>query len=248
MTLQPKIEDVYRLLQESVIYYKSNPLKCLQPQSYATLAKKADLSTENLAKTICDKNRPYFFSRLWHNLKYNPSKIKFEWPLLATFESNVPVEGVFTGSQTNSYNLQIMVVDQYLESTSQVKCEGCGGRTTNDIFKDTEEILFNCLSYLSEVSYVVVDGKGRFYNNDHLTYLVANDLIDNKIDYKSYGNSFSQAIARDNKSVNAYRIDNYGASKLYGTIITVKIPIKVCYTPEFDFTPASKGEIPDTCC
>jgi len=141
-----------------------------------------------------------------------------------------------------------MVLDQYLESIAQAQCVGCDGRTPNDIFKDTEEILFNCLSYLSAVSYVVVDGIGRFYNNDHLDYLYANNLIENKIDYKLYGNSFSQAIVRDNKASNVYRIDNYGASKLYGTIITLKIPIKVCYTPQFIFSPAGKGETSNSCC
>ena len=124
----PKIEDIYQAFKDAVQYYPvpESRLKCHQPQTFAVLDRRSSIGTENLGKVLCDAKLPFFFSRVWHNLKYNPSALKYEWPALLIFETNTPINGILKPSQENCYNLQIMVVDQYNEKCGEL-CTGCDG-------------------------------------------------------------------------------------------------------------------------
>ena len=83
------ITDFYEAIKKIVRTYPTMQLKCWQPQTFAVLPEASDLNSPNLGKVICDKNRPYFYSKLWESKGFTPNTIEFEFPLVVIYEENI---------------------------------------------------------------------------------------------------------------------------------------------------------------
>ena len=126
--------------------------KCRQLQTFRVMQKErgAELISANLGATICDKGKQFFWSRKWHESGYG-DPITFTYPALLLTELSFSTERPFQKQTKRCYNYQIAVVDQQSDDCKTCACESCEKRTVNEIFADTEALLFDALYYLSGV-------------------------------------------------------------------------------------------------
>lgn len=249
--IRPTLEHIYDAFKQAVMYYPvpSNGWKCLQPQSFAVLESRSVLNTENLAKTPCDRLKPFFFSRLWLNKKYNPSDLSFDWPLVAIFEQSGTVNNLNFATQTNEYNIQVVVLDQYKDDCTKGSCQGCSGRVKNEIFTHTEEILFNILSYFKELEFVkLASGEWKLVNKALYNILKETEGLISEHDSTLQGNKIATAISRLNSNAATFRVDDYSTSNLWGSGINLTLSVPYCHTHVYDFSSIDKGIIHDIGC
>ena len=252
------IENYYEALRDSVRFYPnySEGLKCLQPQTFSVIESKSNMSMENLGRTPCDRGKPYFFSRLWKNLKYNPSAVKFQFPLVSAMEISSQVSDLFTRNGVQCYRIELMVSDNYSENCEKGKCAGCDGRSGNEIFRDTEIILNNVLDYLINCNVVRYDGNDRVFLHPKTLSdaLVANGDVTNYVIDKKASNSHEISLRQRNLESNIFRLEgkNGGGGSmndLYGTIIVLNICMNRCisgFEPEIIL--ADEGVVKDIGC
>lgn len=143
--------------RDAVRFHKpESKLRCHRLNAFRAFQQSsaAEMSTPTLGATICDKDKPYFFSRLWHEKKYNPNAIAFDFPLLFLFEIEATARytSISEGLIVVSHHLQVGVVDVYTEpKPSASYCHGCEGRTVNEIYQDTERLLYYALRFVSDL-------------------------------------------------------------------------------------------------
>ena len=248
--MKPRIENIYDALKQAVMYYgmPESGWKCHQPQTFAVMDSKSVLNTENLGKTPCDRLKPFFFSRLWHNKKYNPSELSFEWPLVAVFEMSADIEDLNTPKQSNCYSIQLMVLDQYKDDCTKGSCQGCVGRVKNEIFTDTETMLYNILTYMKYLEWVKIGDEWRLIHSDLLDYYETIPGFIYTKDASGIGYKVSDMFRRKNAATQSFRIEGTSSSNLWGTAIYLKLCVPYCSDYEFDFSNIDKGLIPDVGC
>lgn len=231
-----QIKNIYAALKEAVRYYPTSGDTCNRPQTFAVLANASDLSTQNLGKTICDKNKPYFYSRLWENKKYNPSDLSFQWPAVVVYEENMDVKDQFSKDVTICYNVTISVLDEFNKDCDKLRCTGCKGRTPNEVFQDTEDILFNVLYYLTQL--VITD------DAELLHHTLAATVDDGATAH------YLKSIRQNNSATTtALRFVGQSASNLYGNSIRLKFCFNRCNTGvEWNLEAVDKVEINDVGC
>lgn len=242
------IDDFYKLFNNAVRFYPITSLNCLRPQTFAVLDSMSNLSTPNLAKVLCDKNKPYFYSRIWEDLKYNPSQLKFDYPLVVVFELNGDATDLFSSRQKTCYNLQLMVVDSYKEEKCRecVDCNSCESRTINEIYRDTETILYNILSYLSDL---IVTTSGLVLNLQHFNAL--NVLTPNSLTKDAAkSNKLNDGLRKSNLNNLSFRFEGKGVDNLYGTVINLKVCLDKCNDENMynDIEILNNGEVNDIGC
>lgn len=248
---RPRIEDVYRAFKDAVLYYPTpnDRLRCHWPQTFAVLDRKSNIGTENLGKVSCDARLPFFFSREWHNLKYNPSQLKFQWPAVIIYETNQPITGLLKSTQRNCYVFDLMVLDQYNEKCGTT-CDGCDGRVVNQIFTDTETLLHNILAYFKDIQWLNTIEGYRLINKSLANairtanpgYIISTD------DENGIGSQLTNAIIRDNEQVESIRIDGLSISNLFGTALNMKICLNYCSDIDYSFENLDKGFTYDKGC
>ena len=227
-----KIENIYRIIKDAVRYYQAEGAK--RPNTFAVLNSPDNLNADNLGKTICDAYRPFFFSRQWEAKRYNPSDLTFTYPIVTIYEGRQELTNVFTSKQEICYTIDLAVLDQYdLDATKS--CQGDKGRTPNEIYQDTEDILFEILGYLKNVK-ILSDGTIVHKNQS------------GAIDERKTGN-FLQMIQTQNKTANSYRFQGKTNANLYGNVISLKFCFSRCQETDtvFNFY-ADNGKIHDVNC
>lgn len=228
-----KIENIYRIIRDAVKHYQAEG--CKRPNTFAVLNSPDNLNADNLGKTICDAYRPFFFSRQWEAKRYNPSDLSFTYPIVTVYEGQQEVTDLFTNKQTICYTIDLAVLDQYDQNCTK-HCQGDKGRTPNEIYQDTEDILFEILGYLKNVK-IVVDGT-ILHNNQ-----------EGEIDERKTGN-YLNMIKSQNKRSNSYRFQGRSNANLYGNVISLKFCFDRCHDTDtvFNFY-EDKGKINDiNCC
>jgi hypothetical protein len=237
------IEHIYNALKSAVKFYSENQShKCKRPNTFAVLNSQSELSTENLGKTKCDANLPYFYSRAWGNNDHNPSRLGFDWPLVAAFEQGVSIENVFRKNET-CYDVQLMCLDSLAADCNDCDCKSCAARTSNQIFADTETILMNVLQYIENSSvYTDANNNLMVLNENHFEYLVLNNAHESYVLHENFTGRFKTLLRQKNTNVTAFRFEGKAASNLYGTIINLKFCFDKCYNPAFDFLGATNAQ------
>ena len=144
------ITDFYEAIKKIVRTYPTMQLKCWQPQAFAVLPEASDLNSPNLGKVICDKNRPYFYSKLWEAKGFTPNAIEYEFPLVVIYEENIVKKKAFSNISKSCYSITLSVLDQYKEDCGKLGCVGCANRTKMEIYNDTEVILNQILQKIGK--------------------------------------------------------------------------------------------------
>lgn len=226
---------IYRAFKEAAMYSPAADLKCRQLQAFRVLERGGLISSENLGATVCDLPKNWFWSRLW-DASPSKSKVVWEFPLLLVIERGFtlsnPMQG--KGKQCTTYN--VTVLDKYGEGCEKGNCQGCNGRTINDIYQDTEALLLQALSYISGMKFIQVGGETFSIHKDELAAHITSGAITDYTEGKGWG----MIVANDTKQADGYRT-SIEAEKLYGTSVNITICSDACYTGGFDFSKATFG-------
>lgn len=156
------ITDLYTALGQAARYYPlpADPSRlCDRLQAFRVVPiNPAGVPIKQLmAATVCDKDKPYFYSRLWEERGYNPNAIDWNFPLLYAYNVRIsPVERRPGNITRMTHTVEVGVIDQLPE---QKGCVGCNGRTPNEVYQDTTRLLMASLDYLAGVGYYPVDGE-----------------------------------------------------------------------------------------
>lgn len=236
--MTPELTDIYDALKDSVRFYPKQEIPCCQPQTWRVLQKSlgVEISTENLGATICDKDKPYFWSRRWHESKYKPDNIQFDYPLLYAFEMPGTLKDPFGSNPQFIYTLQIGVLDVLSDDGAARSCMGCNGRTINEINETTQGILQACIDYLKNTyPYSINDAAPVWANKTFIDYgLSANRFTANRT-----GGSITDKAQSLNPDATFFRVEKTG--NIYGTAITLRFYGGGCVTPEWNFNETDFG-------
>lgn len=208
-----QIEQFYSLIKESVKNYPvCNPgdNNGLIPQTFVVLEQKADLNAPSFGKTHADIELPYFYSRIWEDLKH-PENVVFNYPAVILFEIEANIDGMFTNKKTEvKHKFELAVIDRYNENPAKNN-DGSSGRVKNQIYKDTEYILLTILDYIKK----------------------SNTNLDGDLEYNYKGvltDPFHKNLVADNPNIPLYRFEGVAASRMYGTVTTLVITVTNCPT------------------
>lgn len=219
--------DLYRIGRNAVqLHPAQSPVRpCLQLQAFRVLQRErgTEVGTDNLGALPTDKDNPFFWSRKWHNNKYNPNNIEWEWPLFTMFELvSETTEAPFSGGFGRCYTLELSVLDIFKEDCCGPGGIGCDARPINQIFLDTETLLDSVLRYFGGIviATTTADPVPKIY---YRPWLVANFLPGQiNIQYE-----LLVTLNTNNKNVRYARVER-PTQKIYGTKTQVKFCTKNC--------------------
>lgn len=234
--------DFYNALKQAVMFSpqyvqpdsgNGKVWKCRQLQTFRVMQKErgAELISANLGATICDKGKSFFWSRKWHESGYG-DPITFTYPALLLTELSFSTELAFQQRTKRCYVYQLAVVDQQSDDCKTCACESCEKRTVNEIFADTEALLFDALYYLSGVRGATLQPSGDegFWNTSYLDYLQEQGQISSYAPGQDWGGTLNGA----NKNLSAYRIAVENP-KIYGTAANFTACFQNCEATELNF-------------
>lgn len=220
------MEDFFRLGNHFVRFYKTVKFKCQRPNTFAVLEEFEDLNTDNLNKTLRDKMKVFYYSRLWDKNNYNPSKIEFEHPVLAMFERTFQIKGLFKLRQKETSGIEIAYLDQYHKTCAMDPTgDECKDRTRNEIYSDTKIMLFNFVKYLKESKYYDGDQNG-LYHPEVITHIDEGATVNDQLTRQ-----FQHALSQ-NDDVTFERWEG-GFRDLYGFFFEIKLPFARCNSFEY---------------
>lgn len=214
------------------MYSPKCDLKCRQIQAFRVLERGGLITTENLGATVCDLEKNWFWSRSWEAAKAK-TKVTWEFPLLLVIERGFTLSDPLKGKGKQCVTYNITVLDKYAEGCEKGNCAGCEGRTVNDIYQDTEYLLFQSLAYVAGMKFIGVGADTYSMHKDELAKHLSESTITDYTDGKGWG----MIVANDAKQADGYRT-SIEAEKLYGTSVNVTICSDVCYTDGWDFSKA----------
>ena len=243
------IDQFYSLLRDAA---RSSPpvenTPCLQIQAFRALAFEdaTEITSPNFGATVCDKERPYYWSRLWAESGYDETQIQAEFPVLAAFER--------TGVRTNAFNprnstlseIEIAVLDRYdTEGCDSGNCKGCAGRTRMEIFRDTRYLLSYVLSYIGGSIYADIDGIGKgIFHQATLEQLA----LTNQIPPFSQISDFGAMMAGANLETRLYNVE-FSAARYWGTGVIINTKTLDCQPlAPIAMLPDTSGIVSKSCC
>lgn len=229
------ITHFYTALGDAVRHSPPNTSgqKCKQLQTLRVqqLERGIELASQNLGATLCDKDKPFFWSRLWHERGYNPNSIEFQFPALVAFEIDEEVGSAFNrAGAERCFNIMLAVFDVFKDDCSAGNCPPCEGRTINEIFIDTANHLHYVLQYLSKC-FVASDGANQIII--HADYLSSEQLAGR---LTSYGTTKPLTVALGGENATTTLVHReFPVDKIFGSSLSVQVCMGRCeaITPNF---------------
>lgn len=233
------LDDFFYQIRDAVRFYPAQAQKCLQPQTFRVLAYDSDITNPAMGATICDAEKPYFFSREWDLNKRNPNKISAPLPVVTAFVLDGSLKDPFSHTATQRTTVTLAVWDRYQqEKCLSGKCSGCDGRTPNEIFRDTQEILRNVLHYLGGVVLATtnVDPTPRLYHAALLEQMKTAGAITT---HNKTG-SLLNALAAVNQNIDIRPAERV-ADLLFGTYANITFTNQDCASVAWSFSEIDQG-------
>lgn len=238
------IEDFLNALMGAVKYSSPTAPPCQRLETFRVFPNQRlpELPSMNLGATICDKDKPFFWSRKWAESKFNPNNVEWAFPLLYVFDMAANVEDIFSGRTKAVHNLQIGVLDVMSPDCANGDCVGCNNRTPNEIHIDTQRMLVTALRFAGGYVYgndfggVIPSG---FYHEGYLQKLVTDLVI-------PPGDRTRRLLASTipkNKS-NVFVHVERPTDNIYGTATELNLYTSACPDGTFDFTDIDWGVVP----
>lgn len=228
--------DLYRIGRNAVQLFpgQSPPKPCLQLQAFRVLQKErgGDITTTNLGVVQSDKDTPFFWSRLWHERKYLPGDLGFNFPILTMFELVNQVEKEpFTPGFRRLYTIELSVLDVFKTDCVDGTKTGCDARPVNQIFLDTEYLLDSVLKYFGAtvIATTNADATPRIY---YLPWLEAQKIA-GAITSFNVIYQLVVSLNTNNKGVRFSRVE-YPTPKIYGTKAQIVFSTNNCETISYD--------------
>jgi len=228
-----KKSDLIYAFRSAVIFSPENEMPCRQLQTFRVIEKGGggQIVAENFGATVCDKERPWFWSRLWAGNKYNPNNVVWQFPVLALIETSYTAKRPLAQNSERCYDFNISVMDTVNEDCGKWKCKGCNGRTINDVYEDTEALLFSALRYLAGlIEATLPDGTTGVYHVSQLDAMVAARMITGY----TRGQNIGSLLESNIQNASAYKT-SLGAGGIVGNAINIQVCIKNCVAQEYNF-------------
>ncbi|MCS6930525.1 MAG: hypothetical protein NZM43_13640 [Saprospiraceae bacterium] len=231
MSYATNLITFYTALREAVRLHSPNTtLPCKRLQTFRVFAASPaqELLTQTLGATVCDKDKPFFFSREWHERRYNPNEITWQYPLLFAFEVEAACDlsQIEDGIVRARHTLQVGVLDVVKDVKSAAGCKNCEGRTPNEIYLDTQQQLFEALLFVKRIGIATFD--------DGTQILCAPSAYDATF-------TTLNMIEEPLNAVPLFRIER-PAERVYGTGVTITIKAQQCdVTKAFDTSQKEYG-------
>ncbi len=224
--------DFYNALKNAVMFSPKADTRCRQLQTFRVLEHGGGgkLTADNFGATACDKDKPFFWSRSWHNQKYKGAPV-WEFPVLVLVERGYIVDEPFQNRQKRAYEFNISVLDKYDPGKDKMKCSGCEGRTINEIYEDTEALLFQALRFIGECNEFRVGTENVLLPEAVMAKLKASGAIMEYIPGVAFGDLVQQKI----REQTAYKAAIY-PENIFGNSINLNIPFAYCQNIEWDFS------------
>lgn len=222
--------DLFAILKKCVQSYpKTDAKPCLQPQAFRVFQKErgTELNAANLGAVATDKDRPFFWSRIWQNAKYSPNDIQAGWPLVTAYEIYNDKANALVRDGKREYVVELAVLDTYKETDCAAGNVSCSGRPINQIFLDTEIILDTVLQYLGELVLATTstDATAKLYSKSILELMLANGTIESYNEVYDIG----AKLQASNKDMRFSRVERH-AQSIYGTKCQIRFQTKKCIT------------------
>lgn len=235
------LREVFQIGKNAVQLFPANPDNpCLQLQAFRVLTRgggATEITTENLGAVPTDKDNPFFWSRKWHNNKYSPNALAFDFPILTMFETfgetnTTPFQKPFG----RTYTIELAVFDKYQDDCVDGKYTGCKARTVNDIYLDTGTLLDSALQYMGGmVETTFADGSKKWYYRPWLEYATAQGIVGPN----NITSIIGSVLNAQNKQVRFSRVDRFAANKIFGTKCQIVFTTNNCETIDYNL------ELPD---
>lgn len=222
------LEQFYALLKEAARTCPDTGEICTQLQAFRALAFESgrEINTDNLGASVCDKDRPYFWSRKWENLNFSANSIPFDWPALVVYERNAVRKHPFGVPRIETW-LEIGVIDALSDGIERGICSGCQGRTIHDIFRDTQNLLAHVLGYISNSALAEVTGiNGNVWQGLYNLSILDFAQSQNQIHAYEVKHHFGASLGSVD-TAEQFRVD-FPAQNIYGTAVVVKITFLDC--------------------
>jgi hypothetical protein len=237
------INSLYQLLRDCTEFYPANALQCKQLQTFRVLQleRGEELATDNKGAIYADRDTVYFYSRAWNRAKQNPNKIVADFPILTAFELNSDApKGVFSNGAKVCYSIEVAVLDVYKEDC-QTKPNVCKNRSINQIFAETERILFGVMDYLSKCYLVSINGSDCPVLMS--MYQIQAGVTDGSVSTYNIVYDIGNRLANENKSTRFTHVE-MPTQRLYGTKTRLTFCVNNCNT--YGFTGVADSVTPQT--
>ena len=243
------IDHFYSLLRDAA---RSSPpvenAPCLQLQAFRALAFEdaTEITAPNFGATVCDRERPYYWSRSWAASGYDESQIQAEFPVLAAFERTAVRKNAFNPQNSTLSEIEIAVIDRYdTEGCEGGNCKGCAGRTRMEIFRDTRILLSYVLQYIGGSVLADIDGIGRGLFH---AQTLENLALTNQITAYAPVSDFGAMMAGANLETRMFNVE-FTAAKLWGTgaVVSTKTLDCIPLLP-VAMLPDTSGIMSKSCC
>lgn len=234
MAIKYTLIDFCWLLRDAVRYSQSvEDGDCFELKTfrYLTTPNGAELTRDNMDAYPCDKNWPFFYSKLWESNGYNTMKIVGELPALFLMTANTNRGRPFERGKALK-RLIIGVVDRFTDDCAKGNCSGCKGRTIPQILQDTEDVLARTLRFLANSAFYSIDGGDSYglFNRDLITeWLNAAQITSAEEDF-----AFSELLYAKNQEINL-ETTYYDADGIYGTQTEILVEFDDCLIPDYTF-------------
>ncbi len=222
-------EDLCWLFRDAARYFPVNSERCRQIQSFRVLQEDyaAELATSNFGASICDKGKPYFYSRQWEASGYREDSITAEFPVLTAmevFESGVRKEPFTTGNY--SIRFELAVVDRY--TPDKTTCKGCEARVIDELYRDTQELLNMVLSFIGSSAVYQVDNGFLIGNEELMNKWYDAGQINPHIHFHPIGSLLQSKNLRAPLKRVFMPTDHF-----YGTMVVLEVDLIDCQTPVY---------------
>lgn len=206
--------------------------KCSRLQTFRVVenTQAGILVSDNFGATPCDKERPWFWSRAWHGKSYAGQPV-WEFPVLAVIERSFVIDKPFQAKNNRSYTFDIYVLDRLDIGTNKTGCDGCAGRTINDIYEATEALLQQVMTFVGTCRSATIGSENYFLPEAMLSQMKAKGVVNTYTTGAYTGALMAEIITQVSGFKFALHQEN-----IFGNAVQVNIPIPYCDTTEWDFS------------
>lgn len=228
-----QIDIIFKLLSDAVRFFPAHPsgMTCKRLQTFAVLPDFTALNSENLGKNINYKDTPFFYSRAWEQLQYNPSSVEHKLPLLSVIEVTNSFENILSEDMKTTVlsTLQVAALDKIPNSDKNI-VSGCDKRTAEQIYMDTEVMLISAVQYLKGVVVIINSNtlELQYMHKELFNKLKTDEVLSSDwVIEKQKSRHFQIMIRQRNPNPTGQRFAG-GSNNLLGTFMNLTFAFDSC--------------------
>ena len=214
MTLQ----NFYQVLGNAVKYFPQSTKKYEMIQTFALLRYREEMNSDNLGKNIDYKDSPYFYSRKWEALRHNPSKVGYEYPILAVFPVVGDVSDLLNTQKNPKSKTKLELNFLYPNARKSERNLSCPPLLVEDIYKQMRMLSLTVFDYLKGVVCAIPDGQADhvWRHEGLLAAAVSADEITGYTINKQETKKYLDRLRRLNETVSFNYVDDVGVDFMCG--------------------------------